>query len=689
MSRLVVACSLALALCACEEARCGASFVEDPVRGCICPPGTEHSPERAACVPRPDAAVACAADADCDDARYCNGAERCDASAAGADSRGCVAGLSPCPGGRSCDEAARTCGPACDTPDADGDGHDAVECGGADCDDRDPNRFPGNPEVCDATGHDEDCDPTSFGATDADGDGEVSAACCNGEGATRVCGSDCDDASIARRSRQLEICDSVDNDCDDALDEAMNDVPWYVDADGDGFGTASATAVVSCSPISGRSLLATDCDDTRVSASPIAIETCNGLDDDCDARVDEIASCDPRDAGVRDGAVDAGPGPTVVRILLGGMPVAGRVIVFHDAAGDVIETQLTDASGEASSASLAVSAFTWAADSPVTTLETFTAITAGSLNVVEEPATPALRRFDVTLPGSFAGASDYEVALQAEGASACALGGAVVTDPSEVVSVDLCAPLDAPVQLVARALDATGTVLAYTFAVDQYVASLAPAPWRTTFASLPIAVGGVARSATVRVYGRRGRSEVAVGVAETDSSSSVSYIPGVARDGFALTAGFVELLGGSDREFLIHYSSVAALPSTYSVDLAADVPPAFTSVSAIESPSVARPTVSWTRGAGEVDYVGVRLSYMCGARSCTWSVLAPGSVTAISMPALPDLLADVRPAASASVQLTLTRRSSVDGYSVVSVRAPDLDASTAGVRQRRTRTTAP
>jgi hypothetical protein len=59
----------------------------------------------------------------------------------------------------------------CKTPDGDGDGHRAIACGGDDCNDNDSSRYPGNTEVCDANGHDEDCDPTTFAnAQTADGD---------------------------------------------------------------------------------------------------------------------------------------------------------------------------------------------------------------------------------------------------------------------------------------------------------------------------------------------------------------------------------------------------------------------------------------------------------------------------------------------------------------------------------------
>jgi hypothetical protein len=47
--------------------------------------------------------------------------------------------------------------------DCDGDGRAGIAHGGDDCDDLDPRRFPGNPEVWDENNHDEDCDASTTG----------------------------------------------------------------------------------------------------------------------------------------------------------------------------------------------------------------------------------------------------------------------------------------------------------------------------------------------------------------------------------------------------------------------------------------------------------------------------------------------------------------------------------------------
>ena len=83
--------------------------------------------------------------------------------------------------------------------DCDGDGHESPRFGGDDCDDFDARRFPGNAEVCDAEGLDEDCDLQTSGLRDADGDGVNSAACFNksSDGQYYAVGRDCDDSNPA------------------------------------------------------------------------------------------------------------------------------------------------------------------------------------------------------------------------------------------------------------------------------------------------------------------------------------------------------------------------------------------------------------------------------------------------------------------------------------------------------------
>ncbi len=300
--------------------------------------------------------LVCAADVDCDDGRFCNGPERCAPDDPAADARGCMADP-PCAESQRCLEDEDRCVTSCAVnADADGDGVDAITCGGADCDDADPNRFPGNVELCDPAGHDEDCNPTTFGALDADGDTFVSAACCNTDesgastcgddcndarrdahpGSTEACegvdndcdgmidealtvlhyrdadfdlhgvagetmevcpgtpgwslvSDDCDDSTPLRHAAQLEICDTVDNDCDGTVDESPVSISWYPDEDGDGFGAPPASGegvVISCAPVEGYSTRSSDCDDGDANVRPGQREICNGIDDDCNGRAD-------------------------------------------------------------------------------------------------------------------------------------------------------------------------------------------------------------------------------------------------------------------------------------------------------------------------------------------------------------------------------------------------------------------
>jgi hypothetical protein len=125
----------------------------------------------------------CNGDEDCNAGPFCSArTARCNPRGAGADLMGCVRLPSPkaaCPSGQICRERDRSCQlPGCENADRDGDGAKSIACGGDDCDDNDPRRYPGNAEICD-DGHDEDCDANTIGQRDQDRDGFTDAACWN------------------------------------------------------------------------------------------------------------------------------------------------------------------------------------------------------------------------------------------------------------------------------------------------------------------------------------------------------------------------------------------------------------------------------------------------------------------------------------------------------------------------------
>lgn len=180
--------------------------------------------------------------------------------------------------------------PTCSDPDLDGDGVDAVACGGVDCDDTNAARAPGNLEVCDAADVDEDCDPSTFGERDGDGDGYVDADCRNVSDTGIVAqGNDCMDSRADMHPSLAEVCDGLDNDCDGSIDEGVL-VTLFEDFDGDGHGGALGATVEACAPLPGYSFSADDCDDTRGDVHPGLPEVCDGADTDCDGTTDDGVS---------------------------------------------------------------------------------------------------------------------------------------------------------------------------------------------------------------------------------------------------------------------------------------------------------------------------------------------------------------------------------------------------------------
>lgn len=217
--------------------------------------------------------------------------------------------------------------------DDDDDGYDQK----IDCDDTHASVNPDAVEICD--GLDNNCNGTiDDGVSDAptwhlddDGDGfgdEAVTACTQPDGTVTKDG-DCNDAQASIYPDAPEHCDGVDEDCDGITDnDAIDAIPYYTDADGDGYGTALLGN--ACSGSAGQSATASDCDDSKTeihpgaseidctdptdyncdgsvmfadqdgdgtpacrdcddqngNAQPGGHETCNGVDEDCDGIVD-------------------------------------------------------------------------------------------------------------------------------------------------------------------------------------------------------------------------------------------------------------------------------------------------------------------------------------------------------------------------------------------------------------------
>ena len=167
--------------------------------------------------------------------------------------------------------------------DHDGDGYDSEACGGSDCDDSDPEVYPGAEELCD--GKDTDCDG-AVPDDEADGDGD----------GWMLCKDDCDDFNPDINPGVEEACDAIDWDCSgDPLDR---------DVDGDGH--------IEDDPV----CMGDDCDDTDPDTYSGAPEICDGKDSDCDGTVPDdeadgdgdewpfCSDCDDADPTVYPGAPD-------------------------------------------------------------------------------------------------------------------------------------------------------------------------------------------------------------------------------------------------------------------------------------------------------------------------------------------------------------------------------------------------
>jgi len=176
-----------------------------------------------------------------------------------------------------------------------------------DCDDTDSAVHPAATEVCNAIDDDcdtliDDADPgldtttasTWYADLDSDGYGDPASAVstCDQPSNTVADATDCDDTDSAVHPAATEVCNTIDDDCDTLVDDddpgldTSTATTWANDADGDGYGSATASTLACVQP-SGTVTDTTDCDDTDSAVHPAATEVCNAIDDDCDTLIDD------------------------------------------------------------------------------------------------------------------------------------------------------------------------------------------------------------------------------------------------------------------------------------------------------------------------------------------------------------------------------------------------------------------
>lgn len=128
---------------------------------------------------------------------------------------------------------------------------------------------------------------TYYQDSDEDGYGNLGAnqlACGQPVGYV-IDSTDCDDAVFATHPGATEVCNGVDDDCANGIDDGVT-MAVFADDDGDGAGNPDMMDA-ACGTSEGWVDNSTDCDDADNTAFPGNPEACDGVDNDCANGIDD------------------------------------------------------------------------------------------------------------------------------------------------------------------------------------------------------------------------------------------------------------------------------------------------------------------------------------------------------------------------------------------------------------------
>jgi hypothetical protein len=365
-----------------------------------------------------------------------------------------------------------------------------------------------------------------------------------------------------------------------------------------------------------------------------------------------IAACAADEA-----APSAGPVEVTVQQRTSTEPASGVTVVFHDASGAVLSTSVTDAAGKARGDIPSGGQITVARPDDLLTIA---GAEPGAMYLV--PGIPEGRQLPlgqatITTPGALTGApagATYHLSVGCSTQSFAAAAGSV-----EISVFPACPAKNGTVHVVARVLDDEGALLAFstvaaTAAAGDWTATL-PA-WTSADGLTVTVTGGPAGTesvATELAFVLDGHVYLGATASTPGTSGTFAFpVDNAAVDAFRVT------ISASFANGYATTTTIAAPTATQTVALGGLLP----RLTAVDVSGGVRAELSF--GGGSFADSDGGIATFGWEETSTWRVIVPpGTASPITLPALPDQLAALRPSEDQDAPLlSFWESTGIDAY---------------------------